>query len=627
METLRAKLSEVTKLAEYAEIFGVSIDSESSKSSPDSQINFVLEKFLPNGTTLDDIQISIALHRLSKILMARKRVTCIRKEFQLEHKHLWEGISHMTLQELEKNTPEPEFVLPKRKQLTVWLTLNEQKLRTLGKGDPRVRSASDWRDWIRAIAERMARNLVYHGTEKTMLEAKAILVVDCEPLAIRHQESLKKMKDQWRNTIRSALQYFFRSGEEADHYPNLISNVYIINPPLDLLTYSNLPRHATDIMISVAQKADLVNYLSNQIPSEYGGEGPSLQTADIQWSPFLNGTEQNYPPEFSELREINEADSKIAMSLQSPHPNPTPVQIPKLKSESEPEWSELIGKPEWGLTESDIKDPKNNFENYGPGLWRLDDIRFVKFGEKVRLAEAEAMFLVAKYTSVPVPKVECAYVLEGQGFIIMSYEEGVTLREYWSSATPEQRESVVSQLTNYVHQMRTLIQPSGFIGSVDKSFCSSGIFLFAQDRTITYGPYNCEQEFNEGIVSAIQDSYPMPRSSGRKLKTCLDDLDDSYGDHIIRHFQFLESVRSLKGHRIVFTHGDLHDRNILVRKDGTLLVLDFDGAGFFPEYFEWYTATLMGFWDPALFRVLHKIIPPFYTEALILYRVFAEVVG
>lgn len=51
-----------------------------------------------------------------------------------------------------------------------------------------------------------------------------------------------------------------------------------------------------------------------------------------------------------------------------------------------------------------------------------------------------------------------------------------------------------------------------------------------------------------------------------------------------------QTVRELKGHEIVLTYGDLHAGNIIFRSDGTVVILDWGLAGFWPEYWEFYRA-------------------------------------
>lgn len=48
---------------------------------------------------------------------------------------------------------------------------------------------------------------------------------------------------------------------------------------------------------------------------------------------------------------------------------------------------------------------------------------------------------------------------------------------------------------------------------------------------------------------------------------------------------------------VVFTHGDIHSRNVLVDEDGHITgLLDWESAGWYPEYFD-FTVALRGLPD------------------------------
>jgi thiamine kinase-like enzyme len=63
-------------------------------------------------------------------------------------------------------------------------------------------------------------------------------------------------------------------------------------------------------------------------------------------------------------------------------------------------------------------------------------------------------------------------------------------------------------------------------------------------------------------------------------------------------------------HRIVFTHSDLVSRNILVDSNGQLqAILDWERAGWFPEYWE-YTTSL----QQDIFRAWIKLVHEMFSE-------------
>lgn len=237
-------------------------------------------------------------------------------------------------------------------------------------------------------------------------------------------------------------------------------------------------------------------------------------------------------------------------------------------------------------------------------------------GTNVDLAEAEALHLAATKTTIAVPTLHSAYVLDGVGYIVMSYEEGEEFEKYWDRVSETERDHVLEQLREYLNQMREI--KGDYIGRLNNSPCKDGIFLggYGDYTKYSYGPYPSEESFNEGIVQALRDRLPAETIKREN------DLESTFfnGEH-----ELYQTVRSLKNHEIVFTHADLHPGNIIVRADGTVVLLDWGLAGFWPDYWDSYRARHCFHWRVSWSRMLEKFIPPFYLESNLMMRVFATV--
>lgn len=85
--------------------------------------------------------------------------------------------------------------------------------------------------------------------------------------------------------------------------------------------------------------------------------------------------------------------------------------------------------------------------------------------------------------------------------------------------------------------------------------------------TLTKGaPCDSKQMFNEWILSDLVEDFPV----------------------VIRHY----AEGSLTdGHEIVFTHGDLRRRNILVENGRITAILDWEYAGWYPEWWQYWRHT------------------------------------
>lgn len=290
-------------------------------------------------------------------------------------------------------------------------------------------------------------------------------------------------------------------------------------------------------------------------------------------------------------------------------PPPKSDSTTATKRQNPLQWSSRIGRPPYLL------DPKDLPKQEGGRIERIDEDTIVKYGPHIRLAEAEAMHLVSQKTTIPCPKVEAAYILEGTGYIVMSYEEGRPFNEYWDDASDAKREKLIAQLKDYVSQMREI--KGSFIGGVDHSPCRDGVFAWDhQERTQEYGPYENQDALNEGLVQALENCAP-PQTGP------LDTQSSGYN----RWWMIEQLARSFRSKEIVFTHGDLHAGNMLVRDDGTVVILDWGLAGYFPDYWEFHRATFNGAWRHDFVRQIERFVPPFYMEAFAMRQIFDKLVG
>jgi hypothetical protein len=85
------------------------------------------------------------------------------------------------------------------------------------------------------------------------------------------------------------------------------------------------------------------------------------------------------------------------------------------------------------------------------------------------------------------------------------------------------------------------------------------------------GPYESESEFNDYLLSTASDhSFASRELFEEKLS-------------------FARKMQSLR-HAIVYTHGDLEHHNIMVYNGHLSGFIDWESAGWYPEYWEFTTA-------------------------------------
>ena len=189
------------------------------------------------------------------------------------------------------------------------------------------------------------------------------------------------------------------------------------------------------------------------------------------------------------------------------------------------------------------------------GLW----CKFPSEGAR----EAATMRYVSSRTSIPIPTVVDfvpgnELTGSGEDYLILTTISGAHPR--LSEYTQSQRDSLGKQIRTCVDQLRAIPAPGPEV-------CTFGGGSYNNLRLgwDPAGPFADLDAFNAHLLSLVP-----PR---------------------VREDPMVTAVLA-KRHRIVFSHNDLLPRNILVDSRGQLVgILDWEMAGWFPEYWE-YTAAL-----------------------------------
>jgi tRNA A-37 threonylcarbamoyl transferase component Bud32 len=227
-------------------------------------------------------------------------------------------------------------------------------------------------------------------------------------------------------------------------------------------------------------------------------------------------------------------------------------------------------------------------------LYRVDEKTVVKLCEPFRLAEAEALRYVRSRTSIPVPEVFNAYVDASldRGVIIMEYVEGDILRNVWEDMDDERRQKIVQQLKDFMTELRAI--RGDFIGSIDGTACEDPVFCAELGG---FGPYKTQDEFNDGLIRAMKLSQ-----------------ESSWVDQIAKF------IKAMPQHEVVLTHSDFSPRNIIVRGDEVVAIIDWEMAGFYPEYWEYVKALYHPEWQSRWITdgTVEAILHPYYLEHAVL---------
>ncbi|RAO68218.1 uncharacterized protein BHQ10_004230 [Talaromyces amestolkiae] len=406
------------------------------------------------------------------------------------------------------------------------------------------------------------------------------------------------------------------------HYPGILGKAYIINPCDKYLAYLDIEEALLKNTVLLENSEKLARFLGSQVPSRYGGTGKSFVESDLLhcYRPTENLEESAClrTPDNSAITQIETTGVEKETTTASPtttSSNSTQTAEENGEEQIRLIYSETVGPPTIILDPDDLQTAESLCPGkMGARVVFADSDMVVKFGHGVRLAEAEALHLASTRTTIAVPKLLSAYILDGVGYIIMSYEAGESLEKYWDRTSLADHSRVLDILRDYVRQIREI--PGDFIGALDRSPCRDGIFEagYGDYTRYSYGPYPSEESFNEGIIQALRD---------RLAPKVLEREDDFESNFFNSEYMLYQTVRGLQNHKIVFTHGDLHPGNIIVRADGTVVLLDWGLAGFWPEYWEFYRAMNNIPWRASWDRMVEKFIPPFYIEFSVMKRVLA----
>ena len=200
----------------------------------------------------------------------------------------------------------------------------------------------------------------------------------------------------------------------------------------------------------------------------------------------------------------------------------------------------------------------------------------LKWSDRTSMEEAAAMQM-ARAAGMPVPKVLSLGEHPNGSYnrffsILMTRLPGIPLENSADTLLVESEDPWLFELNECVNSMREWSSP------YSESICSAiGTSLrSARIPNHIMGPFTNEVEFHDFLLSPASD----------------------HGfDTTAEYTKALAQANEIRKypHRITFTHGDFKAHNILIGDDGHLSgFLDWESAGWLPEYWEFTTAMRYG---------------------------------
>ena len=234
---------------------------------------------------------------------------------------------------------------------------------------------------------------------------------------------------------------------------------------------------------------------------------------------------------------------------------------------------------------------------------RLSPGLMVKCGPTIRLEEAYNFEYIRKNTSVPVPRVHCAFVRKGITYIVMDYVHGETLRSWWFHVSAKEKSDVLHQLRGHMNNLRDLKNPKpGQVGGLsggpiyDFRYAAGRVGLDGKehpDGEDAFGPFENAYDFHLWLRNGFKSPIVSAGDKPSEAEVALDKLCQ---------------IQDRRDYSTVITHGDFGGLNIIIKNNRVVAIIDWATAGWLPDYWEytsaWHVNPYNGFWQPEVGKVL-----------------------
>ena len=236
------------------------------------------------------------------------------------------------------------------------------------------------------------------------------------------------------------------------------------------------------------------------------------------------------------------------------------------------------------------------FKRAGPVVFLSSRI-CVKSTPFTSLAEASTMRFVAENTTIPVPKVYCAFEHKRRVYVVMERIDGLPLAHGWRQRTAESQARILNSLRSMIQQLRQIPAPIECgVSNVD----GGPIYDPRLPGPKHWGPFRTIDDFHKRLRADLEE----PEYAGTRIP--------EVGPLISFHKQPWLCP--------VFSHGDLSSLNILARGDDIVGIVDWETAGWMPPYWEYTSAWNVNpqnqFWQNEVDRFLEPFPEALEMEAI-----------
>ncbi|KAF1972328.1 hypothetical protein BU23DRAFT_580944 [Bimuria novae-zelandiae CBS 107.79] len=236
------------------------------------------------------------------------------------------------------------------------------------------------------------------------------------------------------------------------------------------------------------------------------------------------------------------------------------------------------------------------FESTAGGCGRASHF-IVKYGRGVKEIEGQVLLFLEHHLEAchSMPKLYAMYRIASTGHVclIMQRMPGVPLDQLWPTLKDFEKSVICAKLNGILTSIRSIPAPPLY-GKI----C---------------GPFDSEDHFNAALVKRLRSAWAQMKKHSFKA--------DFYEKNL---------GRVLVGHKPVFSHSDLQRKNVLVHWDTlqglTVSLIDWGDAGWFPAYWEYFTALQGVQWDDHWSQRIEEITEPWLSEAAVMKMVHQDLI-
>ncbi|CAG8001878.1 unnamed protein product [Penicillium salamii] len=132
----------------------------------------------------------------------------------------------------------------------------------------------------------------------------------------------------------------------------------------------------------------------------------------------------------------------------------------------------------------------------------LTDRICVKYREYIDISEAATMRFISQNTSLPVPKVLCAFTHGNFSYIVMERIKGEMIGVGWVYRNEESKTKLLAQLKKMILEMRELRPPDGIVVS---SVCGGPLFdCRLAGTSLRFGPFSSIQSLHRHLREGME---------------------------------------------------------------------------------------------------------------------------